>query len=914
MYIYYDKNYNLKEFITDVKAFQSASEVNNLYVYIEDLEDDDYSNATVRYKNYGTIDEKNKEIYVSNEYNFDGTEEKEIPFNREQDLLFFQYGKTYKFIKFVIPDEVLAENGVVLATIRLITEKTIQPLELLTFNVYNEVVAKDVGITLSQWNYLLKRLYLSGKFIKVVEDIGILNNNYDDYNDKDVIFDEAGQNFYLVLEVNGVKTIRLLLTRKSENSVNTIIVRDDKGKAEIETPVKNEDGSKSIVNIEYVNKVVEDLALRNDVVDVVGTYQDLQSYDTSKLTVNDVIKVLQDNTHDDASTYYKWNGTSFDFIGEEGPYYTQTEVDAKLDNKVDKVAKTDKWQLYGVGDKNVDLPNGRTINAESKAVAHTVMNRDGYGRAKINTPVDDLDISNKQYVDGRFDYVVLSKTKFILNYALNEDDRQLLLDFYDKHYGKTKIPLFVIDEKGDIASVRMNDTKYIIFSVLTYAENPIIMSVQLSLPNRKMESTTAYLHYILGYNAWRNDVNARIGVNSDNKLIITDEKGNQTPGQTPSVLVPPFSGGNGTYSLNGILNALRYEASTIVAETNIFIGNGNYVDNLVGDRFSFKFYNPDYATATFGWGIDTTDYSYHVVFNAKQDVGGDNGINPSHWTYDIVFPRKSGTVALTSDIDSKLDVIRYDYTKLVFDDNGQATLPADLKALIKPYFDNNKPFMMTLVEDDITYQYYLKGMRAINHNDLTFMCFTEDVMQDAEMLIIDMEANTVNQSFITFANLEAVVQYQPNVAKAVYTNNENKQQSMVAYSLLPGNRNLAQFDTNGHLYSNDPSIETHVTNKKYVDNLYFEHIITVKGKFAYAIINKISKKKTAVTSSIEMLALLNLEVNEVYPCFCGYISGNRVTHCVIYNGEKMIMGWLSPSGDFTATDDVGFVSDLVKPL
>lgn len=71
-----------------------------------------------------------------------------------------------------------------------------------------------------------------------------------------------------------------------------------------------------------------------------------------------------------------------------------------IDSKVDKVEKTDKWQLYGVGDKNVDLPNnGKTINAESKAVAHTVINRNGYGRAEINNPVNDLDIANKKYVD-----------------------------------------------------------------------------------------------------------------------------------------------------------------------------------------------------------------------------------------------------------------------------------------------------------------------------------------------------------------------------------------------------------------------------------------------------------------------------------------------------------------------------------
>lgn len=660
MYIYYDKNYNLKEFITDVKAFQSASEVNNLYVYVEDLEDGDYINATVRYKNYGTIDEKDKQINVSNEFNFDGTEEKEIPFNREQDLLYFKYGKTYKFIKFVIPDEILAENGVVLATIRLITDKTIQPLELLTFNVYNEVVAKDVDISLSQWNYLLKRLYISGKFIKVIEDIGILNNNFEDYNDRDVIFDEAGQNFYLILEINGVKTKRLLLTRSSENSVNTIIVRNDKGKAEIETPVKDEDGSKSIVNVEYVNKVVEDLTLRSDVVDIVGTYQELQSYDTSTLTANDVIKVLQDNTHNNASTYYKWNGTSFDFVGEEGPYYTQTQVDEKLDKKLDKITKkTNRWQLYGVGSLSSEMPNdGKTVNADADAAAYTVINRDGAGRAKINTPIDNLDIANKLYVDGKMDYIVFNDTIFSARSTLTQTEYNNLYAFYDKHYNKDKIPLFAIDKNGSIALVSLEPLKWVDFTLFNYKLSPITLTIQVSTStghSRQFSYNSGYLHNILGQDSWKKDVEARIGVNSDNKLIITDESGNQTPGQTPSVIVPPFSYSSNKYILDGTLSASRYEAGDVVANNHLFIGSGTYYDNLVGDRFSFKFYNPDYSKATFGFGINSTnnDWSYYIVYNAKkEDVYADTGIIPENWEYAIKFPRKIGTVATLDDLDN----------------------------------------------------------------------------------------------------------------------------------------------------------------------------------------------------------------------------------------------------------------------
>lgn len=76
-----------------------------------------------------------------------------------------------------------------------------------------------------------------------------------------------------------------------------------------------------------------------------------------------------------------------------------------IDSKVDKVKKTDKWQLYGVGDKNWDLPNGTTIDVDSRPTPNTVINRNGYGRAQIETPTIDKEIANKGYVDIAFNNI-----------------------------------------------------------------------------------------------------------------------------------------------------------------------------------------------------------------------------------------------------------------------------------------------------------------------------------------------------------------------------------------------------------------------------------------------------------------------------------------------------------------------------
>lgn len=74
---------------------------------------------------------------------------------------------------------------------------------------------------------------------------------------------------------------------------------------------------------------IDAITASSDVTDIVGTYADLQDYDTSTLGDNDIIKVLQDEMHQDETTYYRWNKTAgtFSLIGEEGPYYTKSQTD-----------------------------------------------------------------------------------------------------------------------------------------------------------------------------------------------------------------------------------------------------------------------------------------------------------------------------------------------------------------------------------------------------------------------------------------------------------------------------------------------------------------------------------------------------------------------------------------------------------
>ena len=74
---------------------------------------------------------------------------------------------------------------------------------------------------------------------------------------------------------------------------------------------------------------IDAITSSSDVKDIVGTYTDLQNYDTTTLGNDDIIKVLQDSTHNDAMTYYRWVITdgvgAWSYIGQEGPYYTKSE-------------------------------------------------------------------------------------------------------------------------------------------------------------------------------------------------------------------------------------------------------------------------------------------------------------------------------------------------------------------------------------------------------------------------------------------------------------------------------------------------------------------------------------------------------------------------------------------------------------
>ena len=81
-------------------------------------------------------------------------------------------------------------------------------------------------------------------------------------------------------------------------------------------------------NITALQGQIETIEATQNVIDLVGTYTDLQNYDTTNVKIHDKIQVITDSTHDNQSTIYSWENNSWSYVGMFGPYYTKSQVDA----------------------------------------------------------------------------------------------------------------------------------------------------------------------------------------------------------------------------------------------------------------------------------------------------------------------------------------------------------------------------------------------------------------------------------------------------------------------------------------------------------------------------------------------------------------------------------------------------------
>lgn len=179
----------------------------------------------------------------------------------------------------------------------------------------------------------------------VVQDDSVTPPQNGDFCNMLVVYEATGNAY--IFASDGIPTLLSTsdYTRlKNLPSINGVTVIGNLTLAEIGvTDLVEEEAEEREAYDANLQEQIDAIVASSDVVDIVGTYEELEEYDTSRLTDNDVIKVLSDETEGGATTYYRWLNGSWQYIGAEGPYYTTAQVDALLDEKVDLTALTDYY-------------------------------------------------------------------------------------------------------------------------------------------------------------------------------------------------------------------------------------------------------------------------------------------------------------------------------------------------------------------------------------------------------------------------------------------------------------------------------------------------------------------------------------------------------------------------------------------
>lgn len=194
-----------------------------------------------------------------------------------------------------------------------------------------------------------------------------------------------------------------------------------------------EESARQNADVNLQNQI-DSIVASSDVVDIVGTYQELQNYDTSKLGDNDIIKVLDDSTHNNATSYFRWkkSTTTWQYIGSEGPYYTKSEANALLNGKVSKetgkglstndFTNTDKTKLNGIeSGAQVNKLESIKVNGSVQPIANKSVD--------ISVPTKTSDLSNDSgYIKNDVNNLTNYYTKTQIDTTLNSYTTKTYVD------------------------------------------------------------------------------------------------------------------------------------------------------------------------------------------------------------------------------------------------------------------------------------------------------------------------------------------------------------------------------------------------------------------------------------------------------------------------------------------------------
>lgn len=162
----------------------------------------------------------------------------------------------------------------------------------------------------------------------------------------------------LVAKVNGLAEALETLRQKEQEDVDNLQENINQLANKEAEDVENLQ-----TNINGLANELEEYKNSPDVRFIVDTYAALNALDKSSIGDQDYARVLQDETHDNASTYYQFSipTQTWTYIGQTGPYYTKEQVDDKF-NDIDVAKLNSLANIKGIGE-NLELTEDGTLNA-----------------------------------------------------------------------------------------------------------------------------------------------------------------------------------------------------------------------------------------------------------------------------------------------------------------------------------------------------------------------------------------------------------------------------------------------------------------------------------------------------------------------------------------------------------------------
>lgn len=152
-YIYFDINGRLREYVTTPKR-KGSENVDTLFVYWEG------NDGAIVLPSQCFIEYGHESIHAG-PLTANKISRSIIPFERERDLKFFQYGKTYQFMCFDLPTAVSSTSGFWHSSVSIhdrLSNNVVQVLGDITFEVEESSIVPSGNLNLSQYNYILDKV------------------------------------------------------------------------------------------------------------------------------------------------------------------------------------------------------------------------------------------------------------------------------------------------------------------------------------------------------------------------------------------------------------------------------------------------------------------------------------------------------------------------------------------------------------------------------------------------------------------------------------------------------------------------------------------------------------------------------------------------------------------------------------